>query len=159
VRKGLAIDSLSLIEAFITAILIVNAGIGISHAVTNEVKEKMTDIHAERIKNAALALSQSPTASIEIQMQGYNFSYNEDKDRFNVSFDDETSSVEMVAEDMNYCTIDVPSGSNKIENTLCINRTTADLGDDLSCGGGYYAPGFVGTSDEETKLKIRGGQC
>lgn len=145
-----AISTTTLVEAFITTLVIVSAMSTFSMALTNEFKSKMTDIQAQRIDNAAMALSATPNSSIEIDMKGYSVNYK--NNIINVSFKDSYSGVEFGTTKYGYAEVRAPRDPTKINNTLCVSRLPYSTGLNTGTSGG------VGTQ-WDYRLSIQPGEC
>lgn len=120
--KGMQWDTISLISAAFATILILHSGYLVSQAATHEMKEKLVDVQAERLRNAAIALSQAPRASNEIEMPGYEFKYDFQEKEINVTYDDESATISFKPTKMNYCEVDAPNQLTETEGEVCIER-------------------------------------
>lgn len=120
--KGSSVSLITLVEALMTALIIFTSGATLTKGFSDEVKEKMVDVQADRIKNAGLALSQIPNGSISVEMDGYSIKYDEADKMINVTFRDTHGGTKFDYANFNYDCVDAPSNSEKIEGEVCISR-------------------------------------
>ena len=138
--KGSSLDIVTLVEAFFTTILIVSSGAIMADAFTGEVKEKMVDVQAERVKNAVIAISQSPNGSIGIDMEGYKISYDDSETELAVSYQTSHGNVSLDPQEYNFECSSIPAEPTEVNGNLCVERRP-----DSSCSSSSV-PNFLNPS-------------
>ncbi|MFB6158788.1 MAG: hypothetical protein ABEJ95_03955 [Candidatus Nanohalobium sp.] len=114
-------------EVILAAIWMVNAVMILGVIIQGQgytaqyLKEQTIDLQANRIKNAALALSTYPQGFIEIDLKGYRFR-NEGGGRINISYK-ETSREREIPQSTDFKGYKGLKTQTLIEDTLCINHS------------------------------------
>ncbi|MFB6204822.1 MAG: hypothetical protein ABEJ75_04200 [Candidatus Nanohaloarchaea archaeon] len=119
--RGQASYPFSITESVVTALLLLGVIYGAQSFTSGFIKEQSAGIEAERVSNAAMALSSVPEGYIEIEMSNYRIKV-EDYTVY-VKFRGTEKTAKINPDMVKYDSVDAPSTYRRVENYLCLRKT------------------------------------
>lgn len=123
--KGQTSYPFTMAEAALTFLLVVGVAYGSQGFTETFIKEELTDIQAERMRNSAMALDSLPEGYIEINQDFSGYEYKVEGGELTVSFREKNKTID-VAESVTVNNIDGPDSFTEMEN-ICVEKSTATI--------------------------------
>jgi len=118
-RSGQAISTVTVIETFITTVLLLGIVTGAQFQSTDIIRKETLDVHVTRIENAALALTSVPTGHIEVPLnRGYEFRYQSGE--IYLRYQGEETSTRLNLLEGGYSDVDGPGSYTEVDGKICL---------------------------------------
>lgn len=120
--KGQTSYPFTMAEAALTFLLVVGVAYGGQGFTETFIKEELTDIQAERMRNSAMALDSLPKGYIEIDQDFSGYEYKVEGGELTVSFRQKNKTID-VAENVTVNNIQGPNSFTEMEN-ICVDKSS-----------------------------------
>lgn len=128
-KKGLQVQPILMIEAFVTTLLVIAIMNGVIARSGDFIKHETLDLQADKVVNAALVLDSTPQGELTVPMEDYGFKY--DGNKIYVSFDDSKTSRSLSLFDGSYDSVQGPPNFQLIDDHLLIRKTEGEDGEEI----------------------------
>lgn len=129
--KGQTSYPFTMAEAALTFLLVVGVAYGTQDYTETFIKEELTDVQAERMRNSAMALDSLPQGYIQIGQDFSGYEYKVESGDLTVSFREENKTID-VAESVAVDNIEGPDSFTNMEN-ICVEKSSDTI--DFQGGG------------------------
>lgn len=129
--KGQTSYPFTMAEAALTFLLVVGVAYGTQDYTETFIKEELTDVQAERMRNSAMAVDSLPEGHLQINQDFSGYEYKVEGGELTVSFREENKTID-VAESVAVDNIDGPSSFTEMNN-ICVEKRSDTI--DFKEGG------------------------
>lgn len=123
--KGQTSYPFTMAEAALTFLLVLGVAYGSQGFTETFIKEELTDIQAERMRNSAMAVDSLPEGYIQIDQDFSGYEYKVEGGELTVSFRQNNKTID-VAENVSVNNIDGPDSFTEME-TICVEKTLSTI--------------------------------
>lgn len=120
--KGQTSYPFTMAEAALTFLLVLGVAYGTQGFTETFIKEELTDVQAERMRNSAMAVDSLPEGYIQINQDFSGYEYKVDGGELTVSFREENKTID-VAENVTVNNIDGPDSFTDMSN-ICVEKSS-----------------------------------
>lgn len=120
--KGQTSYPFTMAEAALTFLLVVGVAYGSQGFTETFIKEELTDIQAERMRNSAMALDSLPEGYIEINQDFSGYEYKVEGGELTVSFREKNRTID-VAQNVTVNSIQGPNSFTEMED-ICVEKSS-----------------------------------
>lgn len=129
--KGQTSYPFTMAEAALTFLLVIGVAYGTQDYTETYIKEELTDVQAERMRNAAMAVDSLPEGHIQIDQDFSGYEYKVDTGDLTVSFREENKTID-VADSVTVGNLDGPNTFTEMNN-ICVEKSSDTI--DFMNGG------------------------
>ena len=123
--KGQTSYPFTMAEAALTFLLVLGVAYGTQGFTETFIKEELTDVQAERMRNSAMAVDSLPEGYLQINQDFSGYEYKVESGDLTVSFREKNKTIG-IAENVSVSNIRGPDTFTEMDN-ICVEKTSSSI--------------------------------